>query len=76
MRHGKVRLFLSAGDNFSNDFTPNPVPLEDALEEVDTQTMINPNQLAILIVPAGKTKAGVLASLNALREAVNEGMTD
>ena len=73
MKQGKVRVFLTGGD-YSNDFTHVPVPVDEAIEDMETQMRMNPNELAILIVPEGKDMEEVLELLDNLKEAVEEGM--
>jgi len=75
MKQAKVRLFVTGGD-YSNDFTPHPVLLDDALEEIELKTSMNQDQLGILIVPSSKSKVQVLALLRHLREAVEEGFPE
>ena len=70
----KVRLFLTGGD-YSNDFS-NAAPLHEALVDMENEIAMNPGEVAVLIVPADKSKEEVLELLDSMREAVEEGMDE
>lgn len=70
----QVRMFLTGGD-YSNNFS-NEVPLHEAIVDMENEVAMNPGEVAVLIVPADKSKEEVLELLDSMREAVEEGLSE